>query len=337
MLEPPDLAHDTIVAAVRAGYGIDLCALAFLPIGYDSSAWAYRVAATDGAEYFLKVRAGIINVAALLVPRFLHDRGVTETVAPIPTVNGALWAGVAEYALNLYPFIEGVTATDHGMTERQWQTYGAALRQIHAMAPPPELARALRQEAFTPEWGDAVRRVEAAVTTRTFTDPIEHELATFWRERRDDIRALLERAVALGRQLRTTDPPLVLCHADIHTWNLMIDTRDQLWIVDWDETLLTPKERDLMFIVGGIAAGLVQPHEEAWFFRGYGATEIDPLALAYYRYTWAVGDIGSFAQSVLLSADAGNITKRDAVQKLIGLFAPGGIVDLAYQADRTDW
>jgi len=37
----------------------------------------------------------------------------------------------------------------------------------------------------------------------------------------------------------------------------------------------------------------IGPREEALFFRGYGATAIDPLALAYYRYAWAVGDIGA--------------------------------------------
>ena len=55
--------------------------------------------------------------------------------------------------------------------------------------------------------------------------------------------------VELGKWARL---PLVLCHADLHAWNVLLDTDRQLWLVDWDETILAPKERDLMFVVGGI-------------------------------------------------------------------------------------
>ncbi len=41
-------------------------------------------------------------------------------------------------------------------------------------------------------------------------------------------------------------------------------------MIDWDEALLAPKERDLMFIVNGtIGASVVRAEEEARFFRGY--------------------------------------------------------------------
>jgi spectinomycin phosphotransferase len=44
----------------------------------------------------------------------------------------------------------------------------------------------------------------------------------------------------------------VLCHADLHTWNVLVDGDGRLWLVDWDEAILAPRERDLMFLVGGI-------------------------------------------------------------------------------------
>lgn len=336
MLEPPDLPDDIIIAAVRASYGIPVATLAFLPIGCDSSAWAYRAQTADGAAYFLKVRRGIANQAGLIVPRYLHDRGVPHVVPPIPTLTQTLSVEVDEFALILYPFIAGATGRERGLTERHWVTYGAVLRQIHATTPAPDLAQRMNRETFTPAWSGVVKRLEAHITTRTFADPIERELAAFWRARWAEIRTLVERAETLGQRLRATNLPLVLCHADIHTWNVMIDTADRFWIVDWDETILAPKERDLMFVVGGIARDLVRPREEAWFFAGYGATEVDPLALAYYRYAWAVGDIGAFGEQVFLIPDVGVATKRDAVQWLMSCFDPGNIVALAYESDRPD-
>jgi spectinomycin phosphotransferase len=335
MLEPPDLSDDSILAAVRTHYGIPVTGLTFLPIGKDYAAWAYRARTADGDAFFLKVREGPARPAALAVPRYLRDRGLTEVVAPVPTRSRALSVTVEDYTLILYPFVDGVMARDRGMDQRHWVTLGAVLRQVHATPHAPDLVRLLRHESFVPAGRDAVQRLEAHLADHTPVDPIERELAAFWHARHTEIRSLVERAETLGQRLRATNPPLVLCHADIHTWNILIDTQNQLWIVDWDETMLAPKERDLMFVVGGIAAGLVRPHEEAWFRTGYGETTVDPLAVAYYRYNWAVEEIGSFGEQVFLTPDTGEATRRDAADLFISVFAPGNIVALAYEASRS--
>jgi spectinomycin phosphotransferase len=337
MLEPPDLPDDTIRACLHAHYGIPVATLVFLPIGNDSAAWVYRVHAADGATYFLKIRKGSVNEPSLAVPRYLHDHGVAHMVAPLTTTTRAVSAGLGDFTLALYPFIDGDTGTDVGMAEHHWVAYGAVLRQIHATALPPELARHMKHETFMPGRSamDIVKHLDAQIATQDFADPLEHELAAFWQARRAEIRTLVDRADTLGRRLAAAAAPLVLCHADIHTWNILIDTANNLWIVDWDETILAPKERDLMFVVGGISADLVGPREEAWFFRGYGATTVDPLALAYYRYAWAVEEIGDYGKRVFMMPDAGAETRRDAVRAFMGIFQPGEIVALAYASDST--
>jgi spectinomycin phosphotransferase len=146
-----------------------------------------------------------------------------------------------------------------------------------------------------------------------------------------EISALVERAEDLGRRLQAAGLPAVLCHADAHTANVLIDSADNLWVVDWDETVLAPKERDLMFVMGGgISTDLVGPREEAWFFQGYGDAPVDPLALAYYRYAWSVQDIGSFGEQVFFTPEAGVETRRDAMRIFMRLFQPGQIVRLAF-------
>jgi hypothetical protein len=53
--------------------------------------------------------------------------------------------------------------------------------------------------------------------------------------------------------------------------------------VDWDQPILAPKERDLMFIVGDKVGGFViDPGQEKLFFEGYGESEVDPLVLSYW-------------------------------------------------------
>ena len=336
MREPPaNLANDTLHACLRDRYRLAVVELAFLPLGHDASAWVYRARTADGGTYFLKARLGGVGEAGLAVPRYLRDRGIARVVAPLPTITGALWADAGDYALILYPFVAGTTGMERGMTAEQWADYGAQLRRVHDAAVGEDLARLLRREAFRPTGADQVRRLDAHTAARAFADPAATALARVWQARRDEIRALVDRAEELGRRLGRAVPPLVLCHADIHTANVLLDADGLVWLVDWDEVVLAPRERDLMFVVGGISRKLVGPREEAHFFRGYGATAIDPLALAYYRYAWAVGDIGAFGEQVFLRPDLGPDAQRAAADLFIGLFQPGEIVDLARSSEAA--
>jgi spectinomycin phosphotransferase len=332
--EPPvNLSDETLGACLQVHYGLAVAELAFLPIGHDASAWVYRARTAEGSAYFVKVRLSVTNQPGLLVPRYLQDQGIARVIAPLPTLAGALWTSAGDYALILYPFVAGTTGMERGMTDQQWIDYGALLRQIHATVVTPDLARVIRRDPFSPAGAGLVRRLDAQIGARTFDDPPASALATFWQARREEIRTLLGRAEELGQWLARAGPGLVLCHADVHTGNVLLDADQRVWIVDWDETILAPPERDLMFVVGGIIGGLVGPREEALFFQGYGAVTVDPLALAYYRYAWAVGDVGAYGEQVFGRPDLGPDTRRAALDQFLRLFAPGNIVALAFASD----
>lgn len=335
MREPPvDLPDQTIRAALHTAYGLDVADLEFLPLGHDAWAWVYRVRTNQSGSYFLKIRRQVINEPGLLVPHYLQEHGVTQCVAPLQTIAGTLWAELNNYSLILYPFIESNTGKDHGMTPQQWVAYGSVLRQIHNTAVDPDLAQLMRHETFEPTGISQVRDVEVHVAGKKFSDSSAQELATFWRERSDDINFVVEGVERLGRQMAKMAPDLVLCHADIHTANLLLDASGALWIVDWDETVLAPKERDLMFVVGGgISRSWVSTQDEELFLQGYGSTSVDPVALAYYRYAWAVNDIGEYGAQVFFRPELGLISQRAAIEEFKGLFHPGNIVALSMAID----
>src|SRR5919201_1920229 len=298
MHEPPvDLPDDTLAAGLRTHYGLAVTTVTFLPLGQDSSTWVYHVRTADDAPYFLKVRTSVTNAPSLLVPRYLHDHGVAQVIAPLPTTTGTLWAAVAGYALILYPFIAGTTDMAPGMVPSQWIAYGAILRQIHTTPITAELAHLMRRETFVPAGAATVRAVDTHIGGQTLADPVVQDFATLWNERWDTVHTLVARAEELGQRLAQWAPPCVLCHADIHTNNVLLDAGGTVWIVDWDDTVLAPKERDLMFVVGGgLNRTLVGPREEELFLQGYGATTLDPRALTYYRYALAVRDIGEYSE-----------------------------------------
>jgi spectinomycin phosphotransferase len=336
MLTKPDLPDDQLLACVRDAYGVAARTLAYLPLGADFAAWVYRVKAADATAYFLKLRKGRIDEVSLLVPRYLQASGVSQVVAPLaPTRGREPWATVAGYAVLLYPFIPGATAMERGLTEPQWVEYGAALKQIHAVRLPDDLRRRIPRETFVPSWSRGVRQLQATIERLDRRDRHAQQLAAIWRERRDQIARIAERAEALGRLLRTRHGDFVLCHTDIHLANVLVDPAGRLHVVDWDAPLQAPRERDLHFVVGSVIGRVpIGPREEELIFRGYGPAPLDWDALTYYRFEWVSGDLLAYGRQVCLVDDAGGASKEHAIQRTRRMFEPGRAVDSAYALER---
>lgn len=125
--------------------------------------------------------------------------------------------------------------------------------------------------------------------------------------------------------------PFVICHADLHPANLLRDPVGHVFVIDWDEVMLAPKERDFLFIKESSADCEALPGTPA-FWEGYTVVEIDWMALTYYRYERVVQDLIACAQEVFFRDDLGKETKADSVQLFQTILAEGGEIDAAYEA-----
>lgn len=327
MIEKPNISDEKIIVSLNENYSIRVNDIKFLPIGNDPSAFAYRVEAKDGNPYFLKVKKKFSNLAALFVPRFLKDNGIKQVIAPLSTKTRELRVNADEFALILYPFITGKEAMKVGMTDAQWTEFGSTLKRIHCTELPSHISQYVKRENCIPKWSSISKGLQEQVNTRNYDDPYQKELASFWKENNETIRTLIARTEMMGKRLQKTDLEFVLCHADIHTANILLTQEQELFIVDWDDTLLAPKERDLMFVLG---EDTNYTREEQMFFDGYGNVEIHQLALAYYRYEWCVQEIGDFGERVFLAKDTGESTKQDSVEGFIKLFSQGDVIETAF-------
>jgi spectinomycin phosphotransferase len=126
---------------------------------------------------------------------------------------------------------------------------------------------------------------------------------------------------------------LALCHSDIHGGNILISDKNELYIVDWDNPILAPKERDLMFIGGGIDGIWKSEREEAVFHEGYGKTEINLPALAYYRYERIVQDLAVIAEQLLFTNEGGADRER-SLGWFTSNFEPGNTIEIAYKTEK---
>jgi spectinomycin phosphotransferase len=148
---------------------------------------------------------------------------------------------------------------------------------------------------------------------------------------------LVDRAEQLTKKVQDQSPQCVLCHSDLHGGNVLIDENGALYIVDWDDPIMAPKERDLMFIGGGVANIWNKPHEKELFYKGYEKVDINMTLLAYYRHERIVEDIAIYGQQLLLTRADGEDRTQDRIEsynQFIGQFDPQGVVDIAFKTDE---
>lgn len=327
MLEKPDLADERIVDCLRETYDVQAAQVLFLPLGADENTAVYHIA-TDATTYFLKLRSGIFDETSVLVPKFLHDQGIRQIIPPLAANTGQLWTDLDDFKAILYPFIDGQNGYERPLTDDHWRELGATLRQIHTAVIPPTLTRSIRRETFAPQSRDVVRQALAEWVTAVYADPVARDCAAFLQSKRTQLTKLVTRTEQLAQALQAEMPAFTLCHADMHAGNVLIGDQ-AFYVVDWDTLLFAPKERDLMFAGAGLFGhGRSPAEEERLFYQGYGETEVNLTALAYFRRERIVEDIAIYCQQLLLTSDGG-ADREQSLYYLKSNFLPGSTIELA--------
>ena len=341
MLHKPNLPDQALAAALRDEYALNVVEIEFLPLGADWSTAVYRVVADDGNRdgsgkraYFLKLRSGPFDDTAVVVSRLLYENGVTQVIPPIPAEDGRLWTHVDRFALVLCPFVEADNAYTYQFSAPQWRQLGEVLRRIHETRLPESLVARIPRDTLAPTWIDALQHYEERARSHGFDDPVDpiaSDLVTVLRAGGERIRELIRRTEELGRALIASPPAVTFSHGDWHPGNALISPDGALYVVDWDNVVFAPRERDLSLI--GLTWG--GEREANLFYDGYGPIEpngLDRVALTYYRYHRIVEDIAVDC-AALLDTSEGGASRDKTLASVAQWLQPGGRIDGARRLD----
>lgn len=326
------LSDQRIIDCLNSNYDIKVAKLTFLPIGADMNASVYKAEAHDQLSYFIKLKRGHHHDISATIIALLHDAGIQQIIPPIKTTLGQPIQHVDDFTLIVSPFVEGQDGFSRDLTNDQWVTLGKVMKQIHEIDVPLSIQHIIRREDYSPKWRETVRSLYAHIESESSTDEISSKLMTFMKNHAAVIHRLVDRSEQLGKQIQNQLPEFVLCHSDIHGGNVLIGENEIIYMVDWDDPIMAPKERDLMFIGGGVANVWNKTHEEKFFYKGYGKTEINMAILAYYRHERIVEDIALLGHQLLLTS-AGN--RIESYKHFIAQFEPQGVVDIAFKTDEN--
>jgi spectinomycin phosphotransferase len=333
MTEKPFLSNQRIIDALDTYYGIKASALTFLPLGADMHSSVYKALADDGLSYFIKLKRGHQDISTPII-ELLHTAGIQQVIFPLKTKVGSSSQPIDELHLIVTPFIEGQDGFSRDLTDEQWITLGAVMRQVHTCPVPALIQKQLRRESFSPKWREAVRALFTDIESDVSGDEITLRLIAFMKKHSETIQRLVKNSEQLSQQVQQDLPELVLCHSDIHAGNILMETQGAMYIVDWDEPIMAPKERDLMFIGGGVANVWNKAHEEKLFYRGYGTTEVNRTVLAYYRHERIVEDIALLGQQLLLSTKGGQ-ERASAYHHFTAQFETSGVIEIAFSTAKN--
>lgn len=333
MLENPGIPESFIASCVQTEYGLVALDTTFLPLGYDVNTAVYRFNSPDTSAYFLKLRKGAFDPITVAVPEYLTSLGNRAILPPHKSLGGKLYASCDDYTFVIYPFITGKNGYQAVLRERHWITLGRCLRMVHEACIPPDLDVLVQRETYDPQWRESVKRFLSLVEKKTFDDPVAEKLSSFIKDQRFVISHMVERADELAGLLKHQESEAVLCHSDAHPGNYLVADTGELYLVDWDNPIFAPKERDLMFFGSGMTGIPPGGNEEGWFYQGYGWVEVDRAALAYYRFERIIQDIAEFCKQIFLT-NAGGEDRLQSYQYVVSSFSPGKEVESAM---KTDW
>ncbi|SFI39774.1 spectinomycin phosphotransferase [Paenibacillus sp. UNC496MF] len=322
----PDVSEQRLLHCLRDRYRLNPVSLAFLPHGHDFGAGVYRAIDEQGTAYLLKASSRPFEANRYLVPAYVRGQGIEAVVAPIPAADGALWTRLEAWTVSVYPYVEGSAGLD-GMTAKHWKAIGEVMKRIHQVPPPANIA-SLREERFDPSayirWIREFGEDDARAAAKDYTG---RELLACWAANRAMIGEMMASLARLAEALQGETLPQVICHADLHASNVIRGQADRVFVINWDEAMLAPKERDFIFVR--------EPHAAA-FHEGYGAGETNPAALSYFLWERIAQDLIECATNACLKPELGEASRAAAGRAVQEMFAgrKGGHFEAVHAANE---
>jgi Ser/Thr protein kinase RdoA (MazF antagonist) len=298
-----NIAKDTLIQAVRGGYGLEITTLDFLLRGFGGD--CYRAETSVGTSYFVKVHDPVANQMtaassrAFYLPLMhqLHAKGILPDIPyPLQTLDGELSLAIGAYTLVITNFIEGQLVGFVELPESIHTRLAEMVGVLHNSKAELEFEHPFIDQFEIVFEDDMLKSFDTLSGLPETATPGQKTLREIILPRQAQIRADLDDLKKYQAYAKKTQKRSVVCHTDLHGGNLMTDQRGTLYILDWENALIAPPEHDLFFFAGeGGFWELFWPH----YTKNFPSATVDPHLLRFYFYRRALEDIADFIFRIL--------------------------------------
>lgn len=266
------------------------------------SALAYRVV-SERETFFLKMyeksRASTVKWTAAIdhyVPILIwlqHHSGLKGKIpVPLFTRSGEYKCEDEQGIYLLYEYIDGETIGEQHLTEHQVLKLAEMMAELHSYGEGQlSVADELKEDfdvPFLPELKDTLNQ-EQHLLPKDLWELIHPHVG--------NINELIDSLDKGSIRFTNSHVNRVLCHTDVHNWNLM-QTEQELMLIDWEGLKLAPVEADLMFVVDKPYRELFMKH----YCTFHPDFQMDADLLQFYQKRRKLEDIWEFMQQLLLDS-----------------------------------
>lgn len=237
-------------AILKSEYGIDEAVIESQQGGW--AALAFKVRSVT-SKYFLKVYeksrsstekwTKTIDFYIPIIKWLIENAEMNgKIVSPVYTIDGEYMCEDKENVYLLFDYIEGVTVGDKALIDTQVKELAAIVGRLHSIVDQVPLPKDSFYEDYElPFCKELLKFIEQDITDAR--SDIKNILYPYLEDTKDFILKICK----LAENLKREDLKNVLCHTDIHHWNMM--QGENLILIDWEGLKLAPPEHDLFSII----------------------------------------------------------------------------------------
>lgn len=265
------------------------------------AALAYKVYNNEHI-YFLKMyeknRASTPKWTALIdkyVPilLWLMQNSDLKGKLPVPllTKQGAYKCEDDEGIYLLYEYIEGETIGDKELTGKQVHQLSEIISELHLYGDEIPVETDAVKEDFTVPF---LQQLRDLLNKEATDSAIPAEVNQVIEPYLEPLQGLIDSVDKLSADLKSSPGRLALCHTDLHHWNLM-QSGQQLILIDWEGLKLAPVEADMMFLTE-------KPYFDEFltiYKKAHPHYVINPDALQFYQGRRKLEDIWEFIEQLI--------------------------------------
>ena len=220
---------------------------------------------------------------------------------PLLTRDGQYKCGDEGFVYMLFEYIDGVTPRDTPLTQAQRRALAQIMADLHCLALEdfPLSLDGIVETFDVPFHDSLLLKLQEGGYVNAYK-----ELMT---ERLGQLRELSEEVSALRL-------PFVLCHTDVHGWNLIQSGR--LVLIDWEGLRFSPAEADLFSFA--YERYLCRHWEEFWsvYRETRSGYRVNETAMRFFRLRRRLEDIDDFLNRLFYDK-LEREERNDALQSLI--------------------
>lgn len=320
MENEPAIGKGTLIRTIQQEYGIDIESLRFHQRGWGGD--CYVAETHTGKHFFLKLHDQEKNAVfaassrAFYLPLMdqLYTKGILPHIPhPIPTRNGNLSLGVDSQELVITHFIEGEDVRFGALPEPILVQLADRVGILHSSRKQLAFKHPFIEQfeiAFEPILLELMDELGTITSVNRQGQQLLRDALV---PRKGDLFKYLDRLKERQTRARSVDAPMVICHTDLHGGNLRTDGLGNLYILDWENAMIAPREHDMIFFAGERCIW-----EIFWptYRSHFSQVDLDREVLGFYYYRRGLEDIADYIFRIM-QGDGSETRDQSDVRELI--------------------